>query len=148
MARSMVRRGTLVLAGVLAMSGTAWGAGQQAPRVTEASQATGFDSNPVRTYGPPSLVVDPENPLHAFALLAEVRTKRCGLMRSLDGGQTWTRLDSSPSLPSYPFCLMTNAVTQGRLAFGRHHTLYYLLDGWDTQDGDNNRSVLLGRSTD
>jgi len=43
---------------------------------------------------------------------------------------------------------MTNAVTQGRLAFGRHHTLYYLLDGWDTQDGANNRSVLLGRSTD
>src|SRR3954452_5027296 len=104
MARSMVRRGTLVLAGVLAMSGTGWGAGQQAPRVTEASQATGFDSNPVRTYGPPSLVGDPENPLHAFALLAEVRTKRCGLMRCLDGGLSGTRLASSLLRVSYPFC--------------------------------------------
>lgn len=118
------------------------------PRVTAPVQATAFDTNPARTYAPPSLAVDPENPMNVFAQLAEVRTNRCGLMRSTDGGTTWTRLDSSPSPKSFPFCLMTNAVTQGRLAFGSHHTLYYLLDGWDTQDGAYNRSVLLGRSTD
>jgi hypothetical protein len=39
-------------------------------------------------------------------------------------------------------------VTQGLLAFGRNHTLYYLLDGWNTQDGDDNGSVLVGRSSD
>jgi hypothetical protein len=71
-------------------------------------------------------------------------------MRSRDGGVTWSRLDASPSTSSYPFCLMqgNSNVTQGLLAFGRNHTLYYLFDGWDVPDGDSNGSVFVGRSTD
>ena len=147
MTKSVLRRSVVAVAILMAGQGAA-SAAPAAPSVTRPVQATKFDTNPARTYAPPSLAVDPENSLNVVAQLAEVRTNRCGLIRSTDGGTTWTHLDASPSLPSFPFCLMTNAVTQGRVAFGRNHTLYYLLDGWDTQDGANNRSVLLGRSTD
>jgi hypothetical protein len=118
-------------------------------RVTSPVQATKFDNAPSRQYGTPDIAVDPENPLNVVATLPELPTKRCGLMRSTDGGVSWTRLDASPSTPSYPFCLMqgNSNVTQGLLAFGRNHTLYYALDGWDTQDGDVNGSVFVGRST-
>ena len=119
-------------------------------RVTSPVQATKFDNVPARQYGTPDIAVDPENPLNIVATLPELPTKRCGLMRSTDGGVTWTRLDASPSVGSYPFCLMqgNSNVTQGLLAFGRNHTLYYALDGWDTQDGDSNGSVFVGRSSD
>ena len=117
-------------------------------RITQPVQATKFDVDPNRTYTSPSLAIDPEDPRNVFATLFEARSKRCGLMRSTDAGATWVRLESSPSPPSYPFCFMSNATTQARIAFGRNHTLYYLLDGWDLQDGDTNRSVFLARSTD
>jgi len=119
-------------------------------RVTSPVQATKFDNAPARQYGTPDIAIDPENSLNVVATLPELPTKRCGLMRSTDGGVTWKRLDASPSTPSYPFCLMqgNSNVTQGLLAFGRNHTLYYALDGWDTQDGDTNGSVFVGRSTD
>lgn len=117
-------------------------------RITQPVQATKFDVDPNRTYTSPSLAIDPEHPQTVFATLFEARSKRCGLMRSNDAGATWVRLESSPSPPSYPFCFMSNATTQARIAFGRNHTLYYLLDGWDLQDGENNRSVFLARSTD
>lgn len=69
-------------------------------------------------------------------------------MRSTDGGTTWTRLDSAPSPPSYPFCLMTNSHTfQGKVEWGRDGALYYALDGWDTQDAPR-RSVFVARSDD
>jgi len=119
-------------------------------RVSSPVQATKFDNAPARQYGTPDIAVDPENQLNIVATLPELPTKRCGLMRSTDGGVTWTKLDASPSPASYPFCLMqgNSNVTQGLLAFGRNHTLYYALDGWDTQDGDSNGSVFVGRSTD
>jgi hypothetical protein len=137
---------------VIALMVMAQGAAMAAPavRVTSPVQATKFDTVPSRQYGTPDIAVDPENPLHIVATLPELPTKRCGLMRSNDGGVTWTRLDASPSPPSYPFCLMqgNSNVTQGLLAFGGNHTLYYALDGWDTQDGDVNGSIFVGRSTD
>ena len=119
-------------------------------RVSSPVQATKFDNAPARQYGTPDIAVDPENQLNIVATLPELPTKRCGLMRSTDGGVTWAKLDASPSPASYPFCLMqgNSNVTQGLLAFGRNHTLYYALDGWDTQDGDSNGSVFVGRSTD
>jgi hypothetical protein len=119
-------------------------------RVTSPVQATKFDTTPSRQYGTPDIAVDPENPLNVVATLPELPTKRCGLMRSTDGGVTWARLDASPSPASYPFCLMqgNSNVTQGLLAFGRDHTLYYAFVGWDIQDGDTNGSVFVGRSTD
>src|SRR4051812_33821409 len=81
----------LVMALVLVAPGAALGA--PTVRVTSPVQATKFDTVPSRQYGTPDIAVDPENPLNIVATLPELPTKRCGLMRSKDGGVTWTRLD-------------------------------------------------------
>src|SRR5436305_8017007 len=148
-----VARGCVCLAGLalaLPFLGQASATAAAPIRVSSPVQAPKFGTRPSRQYGTPDMAVDPENPLNVVATLPELPTKHCGLMRSTDGGVTWTRLDASPSTPSYPFCLMqgNSNVTQGLLAFGGNHTLYYALDGWDTQDGDVNGSVFVGRSTD
>ena len=121
-------------------------------RITKPVRATGGDDDPSRTYSGPSMAIDPENPMNVVAATGEMRTRRCYLLRSTDGGQSWKRLDSNPLPPSYPFCLSTNfSVAMAHVAFGRHHTLYYALPGWDTQDrlgGAGNVSVLLARSDD
>ena len=117
-------------------------------QVSKPVQATQFDVSPARTYGAPSFAVDPEDPLHIFGSAVDLRTQRCGTMESTDGGQSWTKLDSSPSLDSYPLCLMTNShTTQGKLAFGSDGALYYGLAGWSSEDAAN-RSIFLGRSDD
>jgi hypothetical protein len=88
--------------------------------------------SPARTYGAPGFAVDPEDPLHVFATAVDLRSQRCGLLRSADSGQTWDALDASPSLDAYPLCLMTNShTTQGKIAFEGDQTLYYALNGWD-----------------
>lgn len=138
-----------LMAALLAMIGTVGWAGAEDPiRVSAPVNATEFDVSPGRTYGAPGFAVDPEDPLHIFATAVDLRTQRCGLLRSADGGQSWEPLDSSPSLDAYPLCMMTNShTTQGKIAFGSDQTLYYALNGWDNQDGAN-RSIFLGRSTD
>ena len=118
-------------------------------QVTQPVRITVGDTTPTRTYSAPTIAVDPENEDTVLAVYAEMRTARCGVARSTDGGRTWKRLEATPSLPSYPFCFTpahTN-VHQGQLAFGRNHTAYLALPGWDVQDG-RNFSVLLARSTD
>jgi len=115
------------------------------------AKATKDDLDPSRTYGAPTLVVDPADPLTVVAGFADLRTRRCGLRRSTDGGQTWKLLDASPSPASYQFCLVpSQKVPQTLLAFGRNHTLYYALFGWDVQDGGTRQrtSIFLARSTD
>jgi hypothetical protein len=121
-------------------------------RITEPVHVTSGDPDPGRTFTTPSVAIDPANPLVAVATLSEARTRRCGLARTSDGGQTWTRLDSSPSPSSHPFCFTANfAVAQGQVAFGRNSTLYYALPGWDVQDGSGTRgnvSLVVARSSD
>jgi hypothetical protein len=118
-------------------------------QVTQPVRISVGDTTPTRTYSSPMIAVDPENENNVLAVYAEMRTARCGVARSADGGRTWKRLEAAPSLPSYPFCFTpagTN-VHQGQLAFGRNRTAYLALPGWDVQDG-RNFSVLLARSTD
>lgn len=123
-----------------------------APRLTQPVQTTKGDVDPARTYTSPSVAIDPENPLNVVMGFVEARTRRCGLLRSADGGETWKRLDASPSTPSFPFCFVISGnVDMIPVAFGRHHTLYMGLSGYDDGDGgvnNGNISVLLGRSTD
>ncbi len=119
-------------------------------RLTKPVHATREDQNPGRLYLAPALAIDPSDDLNVVAAFTEMRTNRCGLMRSTDGGETWRKLDASPSTGSYPFCLSQNrGEFQGQIAFGRGGTLYYALPGWDAQDGGNrgNNSLLVGRST-
>src|SRR5436305_13017320 len=45
--------------------------------------ATKADLNPDRTYTAPNYAVDPANPLHIVGGFMDLRTRRCGLIRSL-----------------------------------------------------------------
>jgi len=130
--------------------------GAEPPKLTQPVQATKGDDNPLRTYSGPAMAVDPGDPLRVVASFVDMRTRRCGLLRSTDGGKTWRRLDASPALDSYPSCLSTNSsIFHGPIAFGRNGSLYYALSGWDVQDRQGgevssayNSSVQLGRSKD
>ena len=155
----------LAAGGLLAAVLGATSASAQAPRrplrITKPVNVTREDTDPSRTYSAPVLAVDPEDPMHVVAAGAEMRSRRCGLSRSLDGGQTWKQVETSPAAAGYPNCFITETGTpQAVVAFGRDHTLYYAYAGWDVQDtlGDwpigtgggwrGNVSVILSRSTD
>lgn len=123
-------------------------------RLTTNVQATKEDVDPTRTYSAPYLAVDPSNEMHIVGSFIDFRTARCGLIRSLDGGQTWKRMDAFPAPDSFPFCESTqsgNGIYHAPVAFGRNGTLYYAVMGWDNQDGGGGRgntSVILARSHD
>jgi hypothetical protein len=120
---------------------------------TQPVHVTKADVDPLRTYSGPFLAVDPADSDNVVASFADFRSRRCGLMRSTDGGQTWRKLDASPANPSYPSCMSNNSnIFQGPMAFGRNSTLYYGLAGWDVQDravgSGGNVNIMLARSTD
>ena len=121
------------------------------PTLTTNVQITKDDLNPGRTYSSPNFAVDPTNSQVIVGAYAELRTRRCGLVRTTDGGATWKRLDSSsPSPASYPNCNSNPRGTfQAQPAFGRNGSLYMALDGWDTQDGGvgGNPSIIVSKST-
>jgi len=109
------------------------------------------DLNPVRTYSAPNLLAHPSDPLVVVGAFADLRTRRCGMVRTVDGGSTWKILESTPSPASYPSCNSNpRGSFQGMLGFGRSGALYYALDGWDTQDGGfgGNVSMVVSKSTD
>lgn len=81
---------------------------------------------------------------------ADLRTRRCGLVRSLDGGQSWTRPDASPDTSSFPFCSQSQGgVIQAPVAFGGSGggMLYMALNGWGAEEAARTGgAVLLARS--
>ncbi len=121
-------------------------------RLTMNVQATKEDVDPTRTYSAPYLAVDPTNEMHVVGSFIDFRSASCGLIRSLDGGRTWKRMDARPAPDSFPYCESTqsgNGIYHAPLAFGRNGTLYYAVMGWDNQDGGGGRgntSVILARS--
>jgi hypothetical protein len=147
----------LALAGVavVALAQGVAGAATQHPLgpPTQPVHVTKGDEDPLRTYSGPFLAVDPANSDNVVASFADFRSRKCGLMRSTDGGTTWRKLDAAPAPASYPYCMSNNSnIFQGPLAFGRNSTLYYGLAGWDIQDravgSGGNVNILLARSTD
>ena len=107
------------------------------------------DLDPQRTYSAPFLLANPDNPKQVVGAYLEFRTKRCGLIRSTDGGQTWRLLDASPTHASYPFCEANNSnIFQAPLAWGGDNTIYMAMVAWDTQDTRQKVGVQLARSTD
>lgn len=154
----------LALAGVAALlavpSGSVAAQETDGPRLTRSVHATVDDVRPTRTYSAPYMLLAPDHPLTVVASTVEMRARTCHLLRSTDGGQTWTLLDASPSLEDYPFCFHTSGMTtMTPMGWGRDGTLYYALSGWSDADveGDpsgghsgvrGNLSVLLARSDD
>ena len=144
------RRFAVAAAGLVLLAQGAASAADS-PLLTTPVHVTKEDVNPVRTYSAPNLLAHPKDPMVVVGALADLRTRRCGLVRTMDGGTTWKILDSSPSPASYPSCNSNpRGSFQGLLAFGRDNALYYALDGWDTQDGGigGNVSMVVSRSTD
>ena len=143
-----------VLAAGLTLLTAAGASASSGPTLTKPTQLTKDDLNPGRTYSSPDFVADPANPLIIVGSYVELRTRRCGLVRTTDGGQTWTRLDpanSNPSLSSYPNCNSSARGTfEDQVAFGRNGAIYMALTGWDAQDGGlgSNPSILVSKSTD
>ncbi|MGH9121614.1 MAG: sialidase family protein, partial [Acidimicrobiales bacterium] len=127
--------------------------GLKVSRLTAAEQMTKDDPVPGRAFSSPVMLADPDNPRVIVAAIAELRTRVCYLARSTNAGKSWHILPALPAPPSYPYCTNTfGGAPQAELAWGRDHTLYYALSGFDNADGGENRvsnySVLLARSTD
>ena len=118
--------------------------------LTTPVNATKNDLNPGRLYSPPAFAVDPSNNMRVLAAVADHRSRRCTVLRSLDGGQTWNMLEASPALASYPFCSHgQGGVTQAAMAFGRNGTVYLAMNAWDDQDGSRRGgAIVVARSRD
>ena len=143
-----VRLAMAVVAVVLLAQGASFA---QAPiGLTKPVHATKVDLDPGRLYSSPAFAVDPKNPLRVVAGVADLRSRQCHALRSLDGGESWRLLESSPSPASYPFCSQgQGGVIQTPMAFGRDGTLYMAMGGWDDQDGARAAgAIMLSRSRD
>lgn len=148
-ARPILRLATATLAVGLIAQGAALAA--DPIRITEAVRVTSKDMSPTRTYGSPAFVVDPSNPMNVLAGTVEMRSRVCSVLRSRDGGRTWTAMENLPAPRSYPFCFHTSGQAfQTLMAKGRDDAVYMAMAGWDTQDGGNrqNHSVIVSRSAD
>jgi hypothetical protein len=144
-----IRMATLVGAFLLVAQGASLAQG--APiGLTTPVQATKTDLNPGRLYSPPVFAVDPGNELRVLAAVADHRSRRCHVLRSLDGGQSWGMLEASPALASYPFCSHgQGGVIQAAMAFGRNGTVYLAMNAWDDQDGARRTgAIVVARSRD
>jgi hypothetical protein len=143
-----IRMATVVGGCLLLAQGTA--VGQGAPiGLTKPVQATKTNVDPGRMYSTPTFAVDPDDSMRVIAAAADLRSRRCHVMRSVDGGASWTLLEASPALPSYPFCSQSQGgVIQAPMAFGRNGTLYMASGAWDDQDGARaSGAIALSRST-
>ncbi|HVL07254.1 MAG TPA: sialidase family protein [Acidimicrobiales bacterium] len=118
--------------------------------LTTPVQATKNDLNPGRLYSPPAFAVDPGNNMRVLAAVADHRSRRCHVLRSTDGGQSWTMLEASPALASYPFCSHgQGGIVQAAMAFGRNGTVYLAMNAWDDQDGARRGgAIVVARSRD
>lgn len=149
--RTTQRRLAVLLTGAVAgavLSGPAHAA--EPTGLTEPVRATQADLSPTRMYSSPDLAIDPENPLRVVAGFADLQTRRCGLMRSSDGGASWTMPDASPQTPDYPFCSQSQGgVIQAPVAFGGGGMLYMALGGWSPEEASRTGgAVMVARSAD
>lgn len=120
------------------------------PVLTQPVQATKSDVDPGRLYSSPSFAIDPENPARIVAGFADLRTRRCGVVRSVDGAATWTRAEGSPQTPDYPFCSQSQGgVIQAPMAFGGGGRIYMALGGWGAEDtARGGGAIMVARSDD
>lgn len=134
--------------GVLALQGPVTAAGP--PTLTQPVRGTTVDLDPGRMYSSPALAIDPDEPLRMIAGFADLRTRRCGILRTSDGGRTWFRPEGSPGPASYPFCSQSQGgVIQAPVAFGGGGMIYMGLGGWGEEDGARTGgAVMVARSAD
>ncbi|MEW6153346.1 MAG: hypothetical protein AB1673_05045 [Actinomycetota bacterium] len=149
--RKSHRAATALVSGGLALAllqGVAPAA--EPPVFTQPVQTTKADLDPGRLYSSPSFAIDPSNPKRMVAGFADLRTRRCGVVRTTDGGNTWTRPDASPGTADYPFCSQSQGgVIQAPMAFGGGNTVYMAVNGWGAEEAARaGGAVMVARSTD
>ena len=134
--------------GVLLLQAEAPAAGP--PALTKPAQATKVDLDPGRLYSSPAMAVDPKNQLRIVGGWADLRTRRCGIVRSVDGGRSWVRPDAAPNTATFPFCSQSQGgVIQTPMAFGGDGMLYMALNGWGTEEAARTGgAVMVARSSD
>jgi hypothetical protein len=133
---------------LLLVQGSALASGP--PVLTAPVQATKVDVDPGRLYSSPAFAIDPKNPMRIIGGWADLRTRRCGVIRSVDGGSTWVRPDVSPDTGSFPFCSQSQGgVVQAPVAFGGGGMIYMALNGWGTEEAARTGgAVMVARSAD
>src|SRR3954452_16862836 len=135
--------------GAAALSVMPWAnAATNGPHLTKPVNATKADLNPQRTYSAPYLAVNPDNPDIIVGGFIEFRARKCGLIRTTDGGATWKILESTPEIKSQPYCLANNSnIFHAPVAWGRDNALYLTTHAWD-ETTRTQTSVILAKSTD
>jgi len=143
------RCAVLGAAGMAALSVMPWAnAATNAPQLTVPVNATKADFNPQRTYSAPYLAVNPSNSDIIVGGFIEFRARRCGLVRSTDGGRNWKILESTPEIKSQPYCLANNSnIFHAPVAWGRDNALYLATHAWD-ETTRTQTSVIVAKSTD
>ena len=145
MRASVVLVGTGLLFALVAASAPAAGP----PVLTKPVQATKSDLDPGRLYSAPAFAVDPEDPVRIVAGFADLRTRRCGIVRSVDGAATWTRPEGSPQTQAYPFCSQSQGgVIQAPVAFGGGGRLYMALGGWGEEEAARTGGAIMVAHSD
>src|SRR5215218_4013128 len=134
------------MAALAAMPGS--GSAASAPQLTKPVNATKADLNPQRTYGAPSLAVNPDDSDIIVGGFIEFRARKCGLIRSTDAGRTWKILESTPEIKSQPYCLANNSnIFHAPVAWGRDNALYLATHAWD-ETTRTQTSIIVAKSTD
>ncbi|HEX6597580.1 MAG TPA: hypothetical protein VF045_11625, partial [Acidimicrobiales bacterium] len=120
-----------------------------APVVTKPFHVTKNDLSPARLYTSPYLAADPSDPKTIVGVAAELRTRRCGLIFSRDGGATWAQARELPAPADYANCVWNNWSAQS--AMGRSGNAYVAITGWDDRDGgvrQGNMTPIVARTDD
>ena len=136
----------LLLAGGLFVLPAAASAADPA-RVTKPFHVTKNDLSPARLYSSPYLSADPSNPKTIVGIAAELRSRRCGLVVSRDGGATWAQARELPAPNDYSNCVWSNWSAQS--AMGRSGNAYVSITGWDERDGgprQGNMAPIVART--
>src|SRR5215210_5769491 len=135
-------------AGALAMAAMPGAGAAGPPQLVKPVHATKADLNPQRTYGGPSLAVNPEDENIIVGGFIEFRARKCGLIRSTDAGASWKILESTPEIKSQPYCLANNSnIFHAPVAWGRDNALYLATHAWD-ETTRTQTSVIVAKSTD
>ena len=118
-----------------------------APVVTKPFHVTKNDLSPARLYSSPYMAADPNDSKTIVGVAAELRSRRCGLIYSTDGGATWSQAREMPAPNDYANCVWSNWAAQS--AMGRSGTAYVAITGWDDRDGgprQGNMAPIVSRT--
>ncbi|MGH9222818.1 MAG: hypothetical protein ACRD2W_03225 [Acidimicrobiales bacterium] len=116
---------------------------------TKNFHVTKTDLSPARLYTSPYLSVDPSNPKVIVGVVAEFRSRRCHLVFTTNGGETWGVGQTLPAPDDYANCVWSNWAAQS--AVGRNGHVYLAFTGWDDRDGGpraGNMTMFVARTDD